>query len=105
MVIEKRREIFEPPRPGMFIVSPDYRGPTFGPFDAALEGLARVRSHLKEPVYGVYSQRQAGIHPDLLQGQLGDDEILAGFLCASGATDGAKCATPGTAATGLCVRR
>jgi predicted MPP superfamily phosphohydrolase len=31
----------------------DYRGPTFGPFDAALEGLARVRSHLKEPVYGV----------------------------------------------------
>src|SRR6266567_3989944 len=35
----------------------------------------------------------------------GDDEILAGFVCASGATDGAKCATPGTAATGLCVRR
>jgi hypothetical protein len=35
----------------------------------------------------------------------GDDEILAGFVCASGATDGAKCATPGTAATGLCLRR
>jgi hypothetical protein len=35
----------------------------------------------------------------------GDDEVLAGFVCASGATDGAKCATPGTAATGLCVRR
>jgi hypothetical protein len=33
------------------------------------------------------------------------DEILAGFVCASGATDGAKCATPGTAATGLCVHR
>jgi Collagen triple helix repeat (20 copies) len=32
-------------------------------------------------------------------------EILAGFLCASGATDGAKCVTPGTAATGLCVRQ
>src|SRR5262245_95932 len=30
----------------------------------------------------------------------GDDEVLAGFVCASGATDGAKCATPGTAATG-----
>src|SRR5262249_21884136 len=35
----------------------------------------------------------------------GDDEVLAGFVCASGATDGVKCATPGTAATGLCVRR
>ena len=32
----------------------------------------------------------------------GDDEVL---VCASGATDGAKCATPGAAATGLCVRR
>ena len=35
----------------------------------------------------------------------GDDEVLAGFVCASGATDGAKCATPGAAATGLWVRR
>jgi hypothetical protein len=34
-----------------------------------------------------------------------DDEVLAGFVCASGATDGGKCATPGTAATALCVRR
>jgi hypothetical protein len=32
-------------------------------------------------------------------------EILAGLVCASGATDGAKCSTPGTAATGLCVRQ
>ena len=32
-------------------------------------------------------------------------EILAGFVCASGATDGAKCVTPGTPATGLCVRQ
>jgi predicted MPP superfamily phosphohydrolase len=35
------------------VLTGDYRGATFGPFDAALEGLARVRSHLKEPVYGV----------------------------------------------------
>src|SRR4029453_15682357 len=34
-----------------------------------------------------------------------DDEVLAGFVCASGATDGAKGAPPGTAATALCVRR
>ena len=34
-----------------------------------------------------------------------DDEILVSLVCASGATDGAKCATPGTAATALCVRK
>jgi hypothetical protein len=34
-----------------------------------------------------------------------DGEVLAGLVCANGATDGAKCATSGTAATGLCVRR
>jgi predicted MPP superfamily phosphohydrolase len=31
----------------------DYRGKTFGPFEATLEGIARVRAHLKGPVYGV----------------------------------------------------
>jgi len=31
----------------------DYRAKTFGPFDAALDGLARVRAHLIGPVYGV----------------------------------------------------
>jgi predicted MPP superfamily phosphohydrolase len=35
------------------VLTGDYRGKTFGPFDAALEALARVRSHLKSPVYGV----------------------------------------------------
>ena len=35
------------------VLTGDYRSATFGPFDAALEGLARVRSHLKNPVYGV----------------------------------------------------
>jgi hypothetical protein len=33
-----------------------------------------------------------------------DDEALISLLCASGATDGTKCATPGTAATGVCMR-
>jgi hypothetical protein len=27
------------------------------------------------------------------------------LVCASGATDGTKCATPGTEATGLCMRK
>jgi predicted MPP superfamily phosphohydrolase len=35
------------------VLTGDYRGETFGPFDAALEGLAEVRAHLKEMVYGV----------------------------------------------------
>jgi predicted MPP superfamily phosphohydrolase len=35
------------------VLTGDYRGKTFGPFDAALEGIAQVRSHLKGPVYGV----------------------------------------------------
>jgi len=35
------------------VLTGDYRGKTFGPFEAALEGMARVRSHLKDPVFGV----------------------------------------------------
>ena len=35
------------------VLTGDYRGKTFGPFDAALEGVALVRSCLKQPVYGV----------------------------------------------------
>lgn len=35
------------------VLTGDYRGQTFGPFDVALEGVAQVRTHLKELVYGV----------------------------------------------------
>jgi predicted MPP superfamily phosphohydrolase len=35
------------------VLTGDYRGKNFGPFEATLEGVARVRAHLKEPVYGV----------------------------------------------------
>jgi len=35
------------------VLTGDYRGPTFGPFEAALAGLALVRGHIKGPVYGV----------------------------------------------------
>jgi hypothetical protein len=34
-----------------------------------------------------------------------DDEALISLVCASGATEGTKCATSGTAATGLCMRK
>ena len=35
------------------VLTGDYRGKTWGPFEATLEGLARVRPHLRDPVYGV----------------------------------------------------
>jgi hypothetical protein len=35
----------------------------------------------------------------------GDDETLVSLVCANGTPDGMKCATPGTAATGLCMRK
>ncbi len=35
------------------VMTGDYRGKTFGPFEPALDGVGRVRSHLKGPVYGV----------------------------------------------------
>jgi predicted MPP superfamily phosphohydrolase len=35
------------------VLTGDFRAKTFGPFERALEGLARVSAHLKAPVYGV----------------------------------------------------
>jgi uncharacterized protein len=35
------------------VLTGDYRAQTFGAFEATLEGMARVRSRLKGPVYGV----------------------------------------------------
>jgi uncharacterized protein len=35
------------------VLTGDYRGKTYGPFEAAIEGLERVRAHLKGPVYAV----------------------------------------------------
>jgi predicted MPP superfamily phosphohydrolase len=35
------------------VLTGDYRAKTFGPYQAALDGLARVRAHLGGPIYGV----------------------------------------------------
>jgi hypothetical protein len=35
------------------VLTGDYRGKTYGSYQAAIEGLARVRAHLQGPVYGV----------------------------------------------------
>lgn len=36
------------------VLTGDYRGQTFGPFEPALEGVGRVLGHLKGPIYGVF---------------------------------------------------
>ena len=35
------------------VLTGDFRGKTYGPFEATLDGLSRVRAHLKGPIYGV----------------------------------------------------
>jgi predicted MPP superfamily phosphohydrolase len=35
------------------VLTGDFRGKTYGPFDATLDGLARLRPHLPEPAYAV----------------------------------------------------
>jgi uncharacterized protein len=46
-------ELVEGMRYDICALTGDFRGKTFGPFDASLEGVARVRSRLTGPVYGV----------------------------------------------------
>src|SRR4030081_1562333 len=46
-------ELLESVSYDLCVLTGDYRGKTFGPFDEALEAMAQVRSHLKGPVYGV----------------------------------------------------
>ncbi len=35
------------------VLTGDYRGKTFGPYEATIEGMARMRAHIVGPVYGV----------------------------------------------------
>jgi predicted MPP superfamily phosphohydrolase len=35
------------------VLTGDYRARTFGAFDRAIEGIARVRAHIEAPIYGV----------------------------------------------------
>ncbi|MCG2632460.1 metallophosphoesterase [Bradyrhizobium sp. WYCCWR 13023] len=35
------------------VLTGDYRGRTFGPFQPALDGIARLGTHLKQPIYAV----------------------------------------------------
>ena len=46
-------ELVEGMRYDLCVLTGDYRGKTFGPFAAALDGVAKVRQHLRDAVYGV----------------------------------------------------
>jgi predicted MPP superfamily phosphohydrolase len=46
-------ELVDEMRYDLCVLTGDFRGKTFGPFEAALEGVERVRNHLKGPIYGV----------------------------------------------------
>jgi uncharacterized protein len=46
-------ELVEGMQYDLCVLTGDYRGRTYGPFDAALAGVAKVAAHLKQPIYGV----------------------------------------------------
>jgi uncharacterized protein len=46
-------ELLPEVRYDLCVLTGDYRGKTFGPCDATIEGMARMRAHLAGPVYGV----------------------------------------------------
>ena len=51
--LQRLIEILPGLRYDICVMTGDFRGQTFGPFEAALEGLASVRNHLETPVYAV----------------------------------------------------
>lgn len=51
--MQRLKEILPTLEYDVCVLTGDYRGATFGPFEAALAGLAEVRACLKGPVYGV----------------------------------------------------
>jgi predicted MPP superfamily phosphohydrolase len=64
------------------VLTGDFRGETFGPFDEALEGLARVRSHLRESVYGVLGNHDTirmvpGMEAMAIRMLLNESELIA----------------------------
>ena len=53
VAMQRMIELVDDLRYDLCVLTGDYRGETFGPFAASLDGVARVRTHLKGPVYGV----------------------------------------------------
>ena len=51
--IERAIDLLRGARYDFCILTGDYRGGTYGPYDTTLAGMARVRDALKGPIYGV----------------------------------------------------
>jgi predicted MPP superfamily phosphohydrolase len=51
--MERLIELVDDMRYDICALTGDYRGKTFGPFEATLAGVARVRAHLKNPIFAV----------------------------------------------------
>lgn len=48
------------------VLTGDYRGLTYGPFEATLDGMAEIRRHIKGPIYGVFGNHDTiRMLPDL----------------------------------------
>ena len=53
LAMQRLAEILKVVRYDVCVLTGDYRGQTYGPYGAALAGLARVRAQIAGPVYGV----------------------------------------------------
>ena len=53
VAMQRLSELVGEMRYDLCVLTGDYRGETFGPFEAALDGVGRVRSHLNGPIYAV----------------------------------------------------
>jgi predicted MPP superfamily phosphohydrolase len=51
--MERLIELVGDLRYDLCVLTGDYRGKTFGPFKPAMDGIARLRTHLRGPIYGV----------------------------------------------------
>ena len=53
VAMQRLSELVGEMRYDLCVLTGDYRGETFGAFEAALDGVGRVRSQLRGPIYGV----------------------------------------------------
>ena len=51
--MRRLNELLPDLRYDLCVLTGDYRGKTFGPYDATIEGMARMRAHIAGPVYAV----------------------------------------------------
>lgn len=53
LAMQRLGELVSELRYDLCVLTGDYRGKTFGAYDAALKGMRRVMGHLRQPVFGV----------------------------------------------------